>query len=213
MKGFINLTPEGYRKIKLSKNLSTSNIEIKDLTKAWFFISLAFAIVLGGLSFAVFKSLIITLIVVGTGFLFHELAHKVVAQRYKMFAEFRAFNEMLFLALIMSVFGFVIAAPGAVMIGGRKVSLDKNGKISVAGPLTNLILCVLFGIVYFSTNGFVQLIAAYGVQINALLAMFNMIPFSLFDGAKIFKWSKVVWSIVVVLGITLLVFSFKYVTI
>ncbi|HLD10543.1 MAG TPA: metalloprotease [Candidatus Nanoarchaeia archaeon] len=213
MKNFVNLTPQGYRRIKIGRNLSTSNIEIKDLTKAWFFVSLAFAIVLGGFSFAIFKSLIITAIVVGTGFLLHELAHKIIAQRYKMFAEFRAFNEMLFLALIMSVFGFVIAAPGAVMITGHKISLSKNGKISVVGPLTNLVLCILFGLVYFMSSNFIQLVAAYGAKINIMLAMFNMIPFSLFDGAKIFKWSKIIWISVLVLSIGLFILSFKYIII
>ena len=67
----MNLIPKNYKRYKITRNLTTSNIEIKDLLKSWIFISVAFAIVLGGLSYAIFKSLIITSIVVGTGFLLH----------------------------------------------------------------------------------------------------------------------------------------------
>ncbi|MBS3160051.1 site-2 protease family protein [Candidatus Woesearchaeota archaeon] len=207
----MNLIPKNYKRYKITRNLTTSNIEIKDLLKSWIFISVAFAIVLGGLSYAIFKSLIITSIVVGTGFLLHELAHKIVAQKYKMFAEFRAFNEMLFLALIMSLFGFVIAAPGAVMIANKKNLKNINGKISIAGPLTNIFLSLIFVLIYFISTDFIQLIAGYGARINIFLALFNMIPFSLFDGAKIFKWSKLIWFVTVLICIFLLVLNFKYI--
>src|SRR3989344_1536941 len=115
-----------------------SNLEKKELIKAWLAISIAFGIVLKGTNLGFIQNFILAALTVGVGFLLHELAHKVVAQRYRCWAEFRAFDQMLILAVLMSFFGFVFAAPGAVFIKGF-VTKEKNGKISVAGPITNII--------------------------------------------------------------------------
>ncbi|HZX12240.1 MAG TPA: site-2 protease family protein [Candidatus Nanoarchaeia archaeon] len=184
-----------YKKYKIGK-FTISNVEIRDLVKAWLAVSIAFGIVLGGL-LGFLKSIVISLIVVGTGFLLHELGHKVVAQRFKYTAEFRSFDEMLFLAVIMSFFGFVFAAPGAVMIGGRSIREDHNGKISIAGPLVNLMLAVVFMLVFYASAGFVQTVAEFGMKINGWLALFNLIPVWQFDGAKVYKWRKGLWLLVV----------------
>jgi Zn-dependent protease len=97
------------------------------LAKAWIVISLAFAIAMSG--FSVSKIIIVffvSALTVGVAFLLHELAHKLVAQHYGCYAEFRSFDNMLILAIVMSFFGFVFAAPGAVMISGP-VGIRKNG--------------------------------------------------------------------------------------
>ncbi len=192
-----------YKKYKFGR-FTSSNVELRDLLKAWVAVSVAFALVLGGFSLAFFSSFVISLVVVGTGFLLHELAHKIVAQRYGYFAEFRSFDNMLFLAVIMSFFGFVFAAPGAVMIGGRTIRNDHNGKISLAGPAVNLVLAVLFLGVFYSTVGFINTIASYGMKINSWLCLFNLIPVWEFDGAKVFRWKKSLWVLMVLLGLALL---------
>ena len=145
---------ETYKTIQIWK-LKTSKTELVDILKAWLVLSLAFALVFGGITLfkgnlgSVFSSSFIVLFIVslmtaGVGFLFHELAHKFLAQHYGCTAEFRAFNQMLYLALgLAAVTGFIFAAPGAVMIAGR-VTLRENGKISLAGPLTNFILAFVF---------------------------------------------------------------------
>src|SRR5574337_1995842 len=61
---------------------------------------------------------------VGTGFLLHELAHKFTAQRYGYAADYEASPLGLVMALGLSLAtsgGFVFAAPGAVMIRGKRV--------------------------------------------------------------------------------------------
>lgn len=182
-----------------------SREELVDLGKAWIAITVAFAIVLSGnVMDKLLPFLLISGIAVGFGFLFHELGHKFVAQRYGCFAEFRSFDFMLVLAFIMSFFGFVFAAPGAVMIRGY-VNDERNGKISVAGPLVNLVMAVGFLFVKFFTieGTFVNIIAYYGFFINSLLALFNLIPFGNFDGSKVYRWSKGVWW-------TLAVISFMF---
>jgi len=186
--------------------MNFSKREYKDLFKAWIIISLAFAIVFVGLSFTVefFIAMIISAITVGLGFLLHELAHKFVAQRYGCWAEFRSFDNMLILALVMSFFGFIFAAPGAVMIRAR-VTTEQNGKISAAGPLTNIVLglvFLLFGFILPFPGA--KLVAGWGVLVNAWLALFNLLPFFVFDGKKVFKWSRQVWLVLVLASIGLM---------
>ena len=165
---------------------------MRDILKAWFAISLAFAILLRNeLPFV--YSLLIAALTVGVGFLLHELAHKLTAQHYGCYAEFRSFDTMLFLAVIMSFFGFIFAAPGAVFISGP-VGRTRNGKISAAGPATNLALAMLFLILsLLTTNKILLLMFGYGFMINTWLALFNMLPFGNFDGVKILRWSKPVY--------------------
>ena len=190
------------KQIKLG-SISTSETELKDLIKAWAAISLAFGILLfKSYSTSFYSAIIISSLTVGIGFLFHELGHKIVAQKYGCFAEFRSFDQMLVLAVIMSFFGFVFAAPGAVMISGP-VGRRRNGKISVAGPAVNLILALLFlAISFFYPNGIFRVISYYGFMINTWLALFNMIPFGNFDGKKILVWNKLVYGVMV--GVTVI---------
>lgn len=174
------------------RNISTSETEIKDILKAWVAISIAFAIVMGNSVFtsSFYIKFIIASLTVGVGFLFHELGHKLVAQRYGCFAEFRSFDNMLLLAIAMSFFGFIFAAPGAVMISGR-ITNKKNGKISAAGPLVNLVMATIFlAFIFINVPKLFKEIAFYGFVINSWLGLFNMIPFWLFDGFKILKWNK-----------------------
>lgn len=179
------------KRIRLG-NISTSETELKDIIKAWAAISIAFAIVLGRSLFSpdFYEKFVIASLTVGMGFLLHELGHKIVAQRYGCFAEFRSFDGMLILAIATSMFGFIFAAPGAVMVSGR-VARAKNGRISAAGPIVNLVLAFAFlALVFLQLPTLFKDTAYYGFLINSWLALFNMIPFWLFDGYKIFKWSK-----------------------
>jgi len=178
---------------------TSSKKELRDLLKAWLAISVAFGIVIAGgykalTSVGVLYYFSISAVAVGAGFLLHEIAHKVVAQKYHCWAEFRSFDNMLWLALAMSLFGFVFAAPGAVMIVGT-VTKDRNGKISLAGPLTNVVLAVLFlsAMFFIPSTGYLAALASYGFLINVILALFNLIPVGNFDGKKIWKWSKPAW--------------------
>ena len=187
-----------------------SEKKIKDLLKAWIAISLAFAILLGNgdlFSPSFLTSLVLSSITVGMAFLLHELGHKFVAQKYHFWAEFRSFDSMLILAILMSFLGFIFAAPGAVMINGYYMTKEKNGKISAAGPLVNLILAVIFIILALIniSNPFIQQLIYYGVFINILIALFNMIPFGNFDGKKILAWNKPVYYAMIGFGFILMI--------
>ena len=102
-----------------------SPIEKRDLFFAGVMISLAFAILLSGgltgifsLNVGILIAFVISFFTAGLGFLLHELMHKFVAQSYGLFAEFKAYYDGLWLALAFSLFGFILAAPGAVYIRG-----------------------------------------------------------------------------------------------
>jgi len=177
-------------------NISTSEKEIKDIIKAWLAISAAFGIVLSSSLSGFYINVVIAALTVGVGFLLHELGHKFVAQRYGCFAEFRSFDNMLLLAIAMSFFGFVFAAPGAVMISGR-INKRKNGIISAAGPLVNIALAIMFLALSFAGLPTIfKLVASYGFMINSWLALFNMLPFWLFDGSKVWAWSKTAYALI-----------------
>ena len=198
-----------YKTIQIWK-LRTSKTELIDILKAWLVLSLAFALVFGGITLIngslskIFSSAFVVLFLVsmmtaGLGFLFHELAHKFLAQHYGCTAEFRAFDQMLYLALgLAALTGFIFAAPGAVMIAGR-VTLRENGIISLAGPLTNFVLAIIFLGLSFSVP-----ILQIGFMINSWLGIFNLIPFGNFDGRKILEWDRYIWFGMVALGIFLL---------
>ncbi|MBI4452145.1 hypothetical protein HY637_01830 [Candidatus Woesearchaeota archaeon] len=179
--------------------VSTSEAEIKDLIKAWVAISAAFALLLSNsvLSLDFYFKFGLSALTVGTGFLLHELGHKLVAQKYGCFAEFRSFDGMLVFAVIMALFTpFVFAAPGAVMIAG-KVTKRKNGIISAAGPMVNLALALVFlGLLLLGLPKLFKSIAEYGFMINSWLALFNMLPFWQFDGYKIWSWNKPVYAVI-----------------
>lgn len=185
--------------------INTSEREIRDLIKAWVAISIAFAMVMKGFAnLNFYQAFVVAAITVGTGFLLHEMGHKIVAQRYGCFAEFRSFDKMLLLAILMSFFGFVLAAPGAVMINGP-VGVRRNGKISAAGPIVNLVLALLFlWLLLMRPAGFLGIIAFYGYFINSWLALFNMIPIWNLDGAKVLRWDKTVYGIIVAIALGLM---------
>lgn len=184
-----------------------SREEVIDLIKAWLVISLAFALVMSGSSISdlanpsLLIALLVSAITVGTGFLLHEIAHKFYAQKYGCWAEFVASNTMLLVALLFPLMGvqFIFAAPGAVVIDGY-ISKKKYGIISIAGPITNIIIGIFFLILGMAfTDPIITLIAGYGTRINFWLAFFNMLPIPPLDGSKVLAWDKTIYFITLIL--------------
>ena len=205
-------------------NLTFSEREIRDLVVAWLALGVAFTLLLErdivaaldlggqltGLNpTAVGEALLVSLLTVGVGFLLHELAHKVAAVRFGQAAAFRADYRMLGFAVVGALVGFLFAAPGAVVHRGR-ITPRENGLIALAGPVTNLVLAAVFLVPYLAveaagTSGFLAEVAGRGLQINLLLAGFNMLPFGPLDGRKIRAWSTAVWAIVAIPSLVLAV--------
>ncbi|MBN2112359.1 hypothetical protein JW707_04655 [Candidatus Woesearchaeota archaeon] len=193
--------------------LKLSLLEKRDLLKAWAALSFAFAIALGGgfsglsLDANFLFLFLVAGLTVGVGFVAHEMSHKVLAQKYGCWAEFRSFDQMLMLAIMFSFFGFILAAPGGVFIRGH-ISKENYGKVSAAGIVANLAVALLFfAIGSIFAVSFVQIIAAYGVLINSWLALFNLIPFMGFDGRKVLAWNKVAYGVLVIGAFAMLFLS------
>lgn len=151
--------------------------------------------------------------ILAAAFLLHELAHKFAAQRFGMWAEFRLstmgmlFTLLSFALLQSDVLPIMIVAPGAVMIAGV-MNLTEYGKISIAGPATNIAQALIYLTVYIlSPDNLISVLALYGVQINAFLALFNLIPFGAFDGLKIYNWDKKAWGVAVAIAGILVLFT------
>ncbi len=212
------------------KGKAFSQVEIRDVAIAYLGLGLAFFISLTGITRVLsltpdsfFKPvsnigipaspadlLIIALVAVGPGFVLHEMSHKFTARRYGHWAEFRMWPFGLLLALVTSMLGFIFAAPGATYISGQNITESENGRISIAGPLTNVVVALAFVPLFMLSSGFWQYLGAFGVYINVFLAMFNMLPVMPLDGAKVWAWSKLRWvSLFVPL---LIVFGFFFTT-
>ena len=164
--------------------------EVRDFTIAVLVLTLAMAFLLSGgiSSLAVFYLYLpVAFLAVITAFFMHELSHKYVAFKYGYPAAFRAWNVGLFIALISGFFGFLFAAPGAVMVYGYP-RRDENGKISVAGPISNMILGSIFlgGGFFISSLTNIFMIIAY---LNFFLAFFNLLPIPPMDGLKVLHWN------------------------
>jgi Zn-dependent protease len=133
-------------------------------------------------------------LVYGMAFILHELAHKFSAQKLGYWAEFRINRQGLMMTLFSLISPLKIIAPGAVMIGNIG-SWSHYGMVAISGPATNIVLGAMFlAMGMFTGNMYWGAIARVGLQINASLALFNLIPLGVFDGAKIIRWNKVAWG-------------------
>jgi len=144
--------------------------------------------------------------IITSSFLTHEIAHKVTAQRRGLWAEFRLTLWGAILTFISIFLPFKIIAPGAVMISGH-TNMKEIGKISIAGPATNIVLSAVFIGLTFAPTPYYQ-IFAIGAFFNGYIAVFNLIPIGLLDGYKIFNWNKTVWAIAFAVSLALAIIGY-----
>jgi len=137
-------------------------------------------------------------LVLGTAFIFHELAHKFTAQSYGCWSEFRMWKEGLFLAMMLRLFNMpLFIAPGATYfspfiagIATLQLSREQHAKISLAGPLTNIALAFMF----FALRPILGGVSLLAIQVNLALAFFNMLPVGPLDGRKVAGWNFWIWG-------------------
>ena len=189
--------------------------EIRDLIISFIVIALGFTILYSNGDYSHITLIFpIVMIGVGVGFIFHELGHKFVAMHYGYYAEYELWPTGLLIALASSFFGFIFAAPGAVVIYSNGMEERTNGIISIAGPIVNIILGLIFflilgslgNFVYTETGAIVYLICVLGTRINFFLAAFNLLPIPPLDGSKVMAWSVPIWLITFAIAAILVLF-------
>jgi len=157
--------------------------------------------VLVEMSFAIYyTNTLIELLVLGILtiplWLFHELAHKFVAQGNGLISDFRLDPNMALFSLFSILLPIKIIAPGVVLSSGE-YRLDTAGRISIAGPLTNILIGGIF--LVFSAfmpvkwAGVVLLLAS---RFSFDMALFNMLPFYVLDGAKVLRWNQSIFFLI-----------------
>jgi Zn-dependent protease len=187
-----------------------TNKEITELLVAWAALSIAFGFAFSGGVLALsnvnrmilfISSLPKYFVIVGAAFLLHELSHKFTAIKYGYPAQFHLWQTGLLLALGMSfALGIVFAAPGAVYIYGL-TDEKKDAKISLSGPLANMIVAVSTLALFRFT--FIPLFAQVA-YVSAFIGVFNLLPFGPLDGSKIFKHEKMWWIALMAVGVIII---------
>lgn len=147
--------------------------------------------------------LVIATVIFALGFILHELAHKYVAQRYGLWAEFRVKPMGVILTAISIVSPLKFIAPGAVEIHSNFPDKDRMGLTAFAGPLVNVVITIALLASLPVLSHPIYFAALYGAAINAFLALFNLIPFSIFDGRKILAWNKRYWAVILIVSLVL----------
>lgn len=192
--------------------------EIRDLVISFIVIALGFTILYSNGDYSNVTLIFpVVMIGVGAGFIFHELGHKFVAMHYGYYAEYELWPIGLLIALVSSFFGFIFAAPGAVVIFSNGMEEKTNGIISIAGPIVNIILGLIFFLILGSLGAFgdfiytemgaiVYLICVLGTRINFFLAAFNLLPIPPLDGSKVMAWSVPIWLVTFAIAALLVLF-------
>ena len=178
-------------------------------------IGIAAALVIGiGFSMALYSfswgwSVMTAFAVVMTlSFLVHEIAHKVMAQQAGMWAEFRLTTWGAVLTLVSVFLPFKMIAPGAMMIGGQSPSAKDMVKISVAGVITNMIFAATFlGLAFGLPVSEYSGMLFFSAYINSFMALFNLIPFGVLDGYKLFLLNRTIWAIAFIPSVVLTAIS------
>ena len=140
---------------------------------------------------------------------FHEFAHAKTADilgddtpRYEGRLSLNPIDHIDPVGFIMLIFaGFGWGKPVHVNPRNynRNMSMEKADSIvSIAGPVANFVLAIVFTIIYFilykfigfSTNKLISIIMTminYAISINVGLGVFNLIPLPPLDGSKVIK--------------------------
>jgi Zn-dependent protease len=102
-------------------------------------------------------------------------------------------------------------SPGAMMIAGTPNG-NEIVKISLAGPITNIIFSsVLLGLAFALPSSAYIGMLFFAAYINAFMAIFNLIPFGILDGYKIFSFNKKIWALAFTASLVLTIITVLHV--
>ncbi len=221
------MTPQSYDSYQYSYNLGQpkrqkhvyfSHKEIKHISvAAALVIGIGFSIglygnILGGFTPQwTWEVMAIFAVIMTASFLAHEIGHKIMGQKNGLWAEFRLTTWGSVLTLISVFLPFKMISPGAMMLAGQPTG-DEIVKISIAGPAINLIFSTtLLGFALALPSSLFVSMLFFAAYINAFMAVFNLIPFGILDGYKIFSFNKKLWAIAFVPSVILAIFTYLHI--
>jgi Zn-dependent protease len=164
----------------------------------------------------------------------HELAHRQMARRYGCFSRFTVsftgfltttvinilpvfglvfFSGYTLLINILPVFGLVFFS-GYTLLSCRFFSTNREieGKSAAVGPATNLAISILTYILAtyilaLTTSGLASFFLFYISAFNAVVAFFNLLPFWILDGLKVFRWNIGAWIAMIIAAVAMMIFT------
>jgi Zn-dependent protease len=158
-----------------------------------------------------FGNIPIALFSVAVAILVHEWAHGVVAAKFRIDASFKLFMPGFIVSLLLAVVGIKVAVVGAASVAsykfgrfgfrGRTPAFRERGWIGGVGPLANIALGALCGLLFEASGVY---IFQYMMTVNAWIALFNLVPIKELDGGNLFYWKPSFWFLLIVLAVILL---------
>ncbi len=117
--------------------------------------------------------LLIVVVLLYVSVLLHELTHSLVSKH----------NHIRVKKIILLPIG------GASIIDIEKVKPDVEFRIAISGPLTSIVLGIIFGIIWFyvPTTGLLNQVLLFMFEINLLLGAFNLLPGFPLDGGRVLR--------------------------
>lgn len=106
---------------------------------------------------------------------FHELAHSLIAMRYKISIE----------SITLFIFG------GVAQMKGEPPHPRAEFEIAIAGPLSSFFLAIGFFFLSANTIDSLNALFSYLAKINLILGIFNLIPGFPMDGGRVLR--SIIW--------------------
>ena len=161
---------------------------------------------------SMFAALPGALVAVAIAMVVHEAFQRWVASRLGCSAAYEMWLPGAVFSLSMMMIGIkLIVVGGAAVLAHkfsrfgmreRHASIEEVGIVSMAGPAANLLLATVLQ--PFAGPAGLAAAIGYLANINAMFALYNLIPLKQVDGGGFMMWSVVFWLLAVMWALLLL---------